>query len=543
MSLFVRRLNIFLIVCILAIYFALFFAYALNVPKWDDFALIQTIKEVNLADSLFTKLQYLCKQHNEHRIFFTRVFAWLDYSIFGQLNFVHLMLIGSWGLLGIFGIFLLVIVKSTRNYFIATSIALMWFTLAFYENSFWGMASVQNFWIVTWVLLLFFRLSYYSTHFLIDGLIAFAAVYTSGNGLLLIPIVGLFYLIHVNFKKLTLWGIFSILLLTVYFWNYSAPPDNAHPNFHLTEFVKGVFVMSGSIVEGLPFNSKFDSLLFTFGGLLFFGSVFVISHLLFQLLIQKKPLNSLDKFVLLSMIFCVSTILLVSFSRVGTYGVYSLIVSRYKIYAVLLASLLMIYFSNKFQLFNQLHWQGIILVFCLFWYVSVQHYFLKNVIDQRRFLSSIGFSFFNYSRNSKDSSLNNIYQQPPLFFDFLKFYRKSIDLKRSVIKFNENHALHWVQSYYDNQNLRDEGLFLLLVNENNCYVFPFIQSRKHSIRNLFNYSSFFNNSAELALSFKESDIFPGVYEMKLLDHEKITDFQNSNLLVPKVFIQPVVKNW
>jgi len=527
----------------LVVYYSTFFIYALNVPKWDDFALIQTIKEVNSVESLIDKCLILFKQHNEHRIFLTRFIALLDYVIFGNLNFVHLMFFGSLGLIGIFVIFLKVLYRTIQNYFVALIIAILWFTLAFYENSFWGMASIQNFWVVTWALLIFYRLSFYSTNFLVVGLLALVAIYTSGNGLLLLPIVGLFFLIHLKFKNLTVWIIFSLSVIALYFGNYSAPPDNAHPNFQIIDFTKGVFVMSGSMVEGLPIISNFHPLLFIFGGLVFVSSIVLIVQLLIKQIIQKQALNNLEKFLLLSLIFSVLTILLVSFNRVGTYGVFSLNVSRYKIYSILLMSLLIIYFSDKFQLFHKIQWQGGILSFFLFWYFSTQHYFLKNVIDQRRFLTSFAFSFLNDSGNSSEVSSGKIYQKPRLFLDFAKSYRKNNHTNNHIVNLDKNQSLHVKKPNYENQNLRDEGLYLLLVNETHSYVFPFIQARRHSIRNLFNYTSFFDNSAELDLNLIESDILPGDYEMKLIDNDRMTDFQNSHLLVPKVFIKPIKKNW
>jgi hypothetical protein len=301
--------------------------------------------------------------------------------------------------------------------------------------------------------------------------------------------------------------------------------------------------MSGSMVEGLPIISNFHPLLFIFGGLVFVSSIVLIVQLLIKQIIQKQALNNLEKFLLLSLIFSVLTILLVSFNRVGTYGVFSLNVSRYKIYSTLLMSLLIIYFSDKFQLFHKIQWQGGILSFFLFWYFSTQHYFLKNVIDQRRFLTSFAFSFLNDSGNSSEVSSGKIYQKPRLFLDFANSYRKNNHTNNQIVNLDKNQSLHVKKPNYENQNLRDEGLYLLLVNETHSYVFPFIQARRHSIRNLFNYTSFFDNSAELDLNLIESDILPGDYEMKLIDNDRMTDFQNSHLLVPKVFIKPIKKNW
>jgi hypothetical protein len=71
--------RLFCLLSIALIYEFSFIVFALNVPKWDDFALIHTISEFNASSSWFSKIQLLFKQHNEHRIFFTRVLSLLDY--------------------------------------------------------------------------------------------------------------------------------------------------------------------------------------------------------------------------------------------------------------------------------------------------------------------------------------------------------------------------------------------------------------------------------------------------------------------------------
>ena len=51
------------------------------------------------------KVYQFVKQHNEHRIVYDRLIAWLDYHLTGKLNFVHLMFIGNLSLLGLLAVF------------------------------------------------------------------------------------------------------------------------------------------------------------------------------------------------------------------------------------------------------------------------------------------------------------------------------------------------------------------------------------------------------------------------------------------------------
>lgn len=543
MSLFIHRLFLLTIICVIGIFFASFFEFAINIPKWDDFALIQSTRDFHTTDGLFDKFRLLFKQHNEHRIALSRFLAISDYYIFGQLNFVHLMFVGSLGLLGIFGVFIAVAKNNIQNYLLITILSFLWFSLAFYENTFWGMAAIQNFWVITLILLLFYLLSFKSQHFILICFIGFISIFTSGNGLLVIPIVGFYYLIDQNFKKLAYWSIFSIVLIVLYFFSYSPPPDTAHSNFHLFDFMKGVFVMSGSMIEGLPIQGNFFSILLVFGGIFMLFSTFVIIRLLIKNLVQRQPLSQEEKFILLGLLFTCSTIFLVSFSRVGNYGVNSLLVSRYKIYSILLISLLILYFSNAYQNPLKLRWQIIVSVFCLFWYLSIQHYFIKNVVDQKRFLISFAFNYLKPTEKSTSSKELRVYEPSALPLDFASSHRKVVNTNYPFLKFNENHSLNFIEPYGGNQLLGEGGLYVLLVNSSNRYVFPFVQSRKHSIRNLLNYSNYFVNSGELTLNLKESEILPGEYELKLVDGQKILDFHQRNLIVPNTAVKQVQKNW
>ena len=534
--------RLFCLLSIALIYEFSFIVFALNVPKWDDFALIHTISEFNASSSWFSKIQLLFKQHNEHRIFFTRVLSLLDYFIFGELNFVHLMFLGGLGIYGILGLLAFTIRYSTQKYGVFILISLFWLSFAFYENTFWGMASIQNFWIITWVLSALFMIVFRPKNTISPFIFSILAIYTSGNGLLILPIIAWFYLENKLYRQLRIWMIFAGGVISLYFFDYVSPPSIAAYPMEIIEFIKAIFIMAGSMIEGLPNHSALDTQMMVFGILLFLGSCFIIITHLVKSWVQKQVLTPMENFIFLGLLFTILTVIMVSYSRVQVSGSFSLSLSRYKVYSTLLISFLLLFISIKTTIFESAKKYFSLSLLGVFWYSSIQHYFLKNIIDQRRFLNSTSFNWANVTNPEKDRPLPKIYHQPKLFLDPYKNYRTSIPAKKAIL-FNDEFFFSIVGKQSENQNLLDDGIYLILVNSYHCYAFPFIQPRKHSYRNLYNYSSFFLDQADLLLRFKEAEILPGKYRIQVMNGQKMVNYRNEVLEVPAIPIKSVPKNW
>jgi hypothetical protein len=250
----------------------------------------------------------------------------------------------------------------------------------------------------------------------------------------------------------------------------------------------------------------------------------------------------MENFIFLGLLFNILTLILVSYSRVQVSGSFSLSLSRYKVYSTLLITFILLFVSNKTSIFESARKHFALTLLGVFWYLSIQHYFLKNIIDQRRFLNSISFNWANVMNPEKEPSLPKIYHQPRLFLDQFKNYRISVPEKKSIL-FKDESLFSLIGNQSENQNLLDEGIYLILVNSYHCYAFPFIQIRKHSCRNLVNYSSFYLNHADLLLRLKEAEILPGKYLVQVLNGRKMVNYRNEILEVPAIPIKPIPKNW
>src|SRR5262249_23068928 len=86
-------------------YYAVVLDTAVNVPYEDDLPVgLQFISEYQQTRNLGEKLRLIYAQHNEHRIVPTRLAFLIDYTLFGEMNFRHIALLGNLSLLFTLGL-------------------------------------------------------------------------------------------------------------------------------------------------------------------------------------------------------------------------------------------------------------------------------------------------------------------------------------------------------------------------------------------------------------------------------------------------------
>ena len=87
-------------------FFYVFFQTTSNIPINDDYSVLDNFTDMVNADSFFEKTKLFFKQHNEHRIFYDKLWFFIDYKVSQQVNFNHLSLIGNLSLIGVFLFFM-----------------------------------------------------------------------------------------------------------------------------------------------------------------------------------------------------------------------------------------------------------------------------------------------------------------------------------------------------------------------------------------------------------------------------------------------------
>ena len=422
-----------------AVFWVVWATYATNVPKWDDHVLRYFLLRLDEENSFSGKLYQFIKQHNEHRIVYDRLIAWLDYHLTGKMNFVHLMVVGNLSLLGLLAVFGMVLSQSVSlpgSIFNRTvmdwrlglvylpPVAFLLLNLSQWENMFWGMAALQNFTVMLWVFSAIYVLAY-TQKIGLALVLAFAATLTSGNGLLVWPVgFGMLLLqgmtgINSKPKMLLRWSSGAILSFVLYFWGYVKPPGNPPLKSSLLQVIEGWLAFNGSAAEAVPVGGEpVVNRCILLGGICLLLVLLSCLNILRNYL-SRKSLSSLDCFFLGAVAFLIGTSIVVAWTRTG-FGINTLITSRYKLYSLLLMAVLYTYiisqtapFLKKWVLAGGVLVGSVLMVGSYFTY-------LGDTIWWRQWMLTNQFNWTHSSNGpavSRDSISEKYTNLTPSFFD------------------------------------------------------------------------------------------------------------------------------
>jgi hypothetical protein len=492
------------------VYYQLWNRYAINIPKWDDHALKATVLNFEKADSFGAKVYEIYRQHNEHRIALTRLITILDYKIFGRIDYEHLMFFGNLALLLIWWLLTRFFKPLAGAVWYALPIATFWFSLAFWENAFWGMAAIQNIWVVAWAMLTFWRLSRVDKYWWWALPTAFMGIFTSGNGILIFPLAFGILLLQKRWQISVIWFAFSVFCIVLYFLDYQRPPTDLSASGGFKALIHSYVLFCGSLVEGLPFGNFPFQMPIWIGRLTLFVSLSMLLYILRSYWKRNFVLDTFDYFYLGGVLFALATGLIVAYSRTGL-GAEIMLTSRYKLYSALLLSFNIAYLT---RLVSATFREVLTLTFVVaagYLYACNQHYHLYDAIQLRKFNISSSFNWRNEGPVS-----GTIYQVPRLFLEDIAIPKDSL-LTGKPCKIVKN-TLTLSQPDYRLYDLRDGGLYLVLSNAQHQYVFPTWQARKHSFRNVFNYNRYFIKGSTAIIPTNE--VTAGKYQVRWLHYDR-----------------------
>ncbi len=326
----------FFILCVTNGLFAFFVMdFSLNIPFYDDFDSIGTF--ILSGNNAFgSRLFHVFDQYAEHRIGYTRMISLLYFSLFGKLNFMHLIWFGLLGLLGI-QVLIYSVVQKFRYAFVALSIcSLFLLNFQYWENMMSAMTALQNISSPFFSLAALYFLSKGSLKWnrLITYLIVVLTVFTSGNGVLLLPIGFIFILFSKEGnRQLYLWLLFAFGLLLIYFLNYQKPPAV----FGGRSNIGDMLLSPVSLFENftLFLTSVFHGIGFSFVSCFVIGTLIVgyMTWFIYQVVFVLKMKHAAMNWYFLVFIFLLGTAFLVALNRGG--GLENMLFSRYKIYSSL----------------------------------------------------------------------------------------------------------------------------------------------------------------------------------------------------------------
>lgn len=561
-----KALNILLSLIILipiVLFFGIWDYYAVNIPKWDDHALKSFIIEYAGATDWQGKLSALVRQHNEHRIALTRLFAWLDFSVFGSLNYRHLMVAGNLLLLLAIPIWYGILKDNKKPYYALIPVPFLWLSLALWENMYWGMASIQNFGVVTlslWSIYLSVNKKF--SLYVLAILLGLLAVFTSPNGILALPVSAVLLFLTGNRKRFALWILSSGGIGYLYFLNYIQPESNPESKASLIQLVKGYMAFLGSFAESFPVLDHFFVCIFM-GTVLFLVSISIASTIIFRVFqnnYQTQTAKATDLFCLGTIMFVLGTTLVVVYGRAG-FGLETLITSRYKIYSVLLLITCYIYLVIPIRgSFLSPYITGILALSVTF-NVFSYHYHLVDVHNLRKMLTM---EQFNWTYTDKSlvpltdtTFAGRIVTKSPIFYQnwpalleiadrqgFAGDTKALTDLYQNTdIKTNPS-TLTIQNSQFSSQRLQDSGIYIVLSSKDRFYVFPANRTRNTNRKQLFLKQYYFASGFHAKIPFDALD--QGDYKVGLLREEQGKTgiyFNNTTVSIPETAKNKVKVNW
>lgn len=521
--------TLFLILIPIVLYFYIWDYLAINIPKWDDHAFKMFLLNIRDENSIMGYVQNIFVQHNEHRVALTRFIAWMDALVFGQLNFRHLMLAGNLLLLIIPIVWGLILYQNKKPIYCLIPVPFLWLTIAHWENMYWGMAAVQNFGVVALFVLSCYLLIQNRTGYLIAAIIvAFITVFTSGNGLLILPIGLGLLLLDKRWKHLAIWGGVSLLFIVLYFLGFEYPSEtNPENKATLIQFIKGYMIFLGSAAEALPFSNKQTICIFL-GGILFLVALSIVFSTLFRLLRREyddEAVKRADLFHLGVCLFILGTSLIVVYGRAG-FGMETLLTSRYKIYSFLLLLIGYLYVVLPIKGSFLYPYVSGITALSVIYNIFSFHYHLVDASNLRKYLTT---SKFNWTYDNKELIDNakkevggDIVADENLFYHQWLTQLKEADqngyagdtthmnlIINNTLVSSDSTRITVHNQVYPYQRLQDSGIYLVLDSKDRFYLFPTYQNRNTSRKTLFLNRQYFEPGYHNDITMEGID--PGLY--------------------------------
>lgn len=215
-----KSLGQFILILFPVISFAIFiWMHAVNVPYNDDEGLISTVNDLGKQDS--SLLEILFRQHNDHRILFSRLASIIITFLNKSLSF-RIMIISGYFNLILLGHALFLIYKSTnKNLVYFAPVTWLIFSPIIYATHLWSLTGFEQSLAAAFSIYgLYFlqpskqKIWYFSIPFII------AATLSNLDGLSAIPL-GLIWLITQKRKReIWLFLVFSVIYLCLFFTNY-----------------------------------------------------------------------------------------------------------------------------------------------------------------------------------------------------------------------------------------------------------------------------------------------------------------------------------
>jgi len=347
---------------------------AVNIPWQDDYDAVLRFLTDYKAASFSDKLSLLFLQHNEHRIFSSRLVYVVYNFLFGYINFRHLIFIADSQVAFIFLIIVSLIKKLLPdNWFLPSLAASMClFDINNWENANFAMAGMQNYGVIFLCCLSIWLYTKYKKAFIALAVLCQAiCMFSSGNGIVASAFVAAFTILSKNRVKAICGTLTFLVSAPLYFLHYNSPASG-HPATDMGKIIPYFLDLFGSHV--IFNNDKLQMIV---------GFILVVALIFFQPVTKKLKIKDGTLPLLCVLGFLVSSMVVTAIFRCNVPGIPANS-SRYLIYSNFVVALLFVFivYRLKNRLFKGLVTLPYIVMLMVGYNMNVNHN--KLVFDNMR---------------------------------------------------------------------------------------------------------------------------------------------------------------
>jgi hypothetical protein len=530
-----------LLFCIVpvVIYFWLFKAIALNVNyvAFDDILIYGIIPEFESA-SWPRRWQLLTTLFPEHRLVFSRSVILLFYDIFGHVNLVWLMIVSNicWAMCAV--IFYKAFARLHISFWYFVPVAWLWFNIQSFENIFWGVSSLCNFGVILFSLLALYFTAYHPQRVILSLFFGVAATFTYGNGLMVLPVIGLIYLITGYRKQFVITLLFTAAVAIIYFIDFT--PITQNLSFSDPEQVKegffGLFGFIGSIATinayGIPLYMMYVASAFGMMLVLIFVVLYRKEFLPIwnAAWLKSKYRNPTAIFALAILIFVGITTLALTYKRIPTDSFVGMFKGRYRMYSTMCCVALYLGFLALKSQKARFRLSPALLILSIIANLVILHGNVAEAVNFRRSAVTqefnarynadwLGIRMFSMDQQHFEKIRAYYNSADPLaenwnpLADFSEAACDSIYSPDAVSKAGDYLTVRFEQNFFKPVKDYSDGAYVILKSANHVYASPPNQSAV-PLKTTLRRGMYFNKGA--FASFHTATIEPGTYKILLL---------------------------
>ncbi|WP_460674608.1 hypothetical protein [Larkinella ripae] len=163
------------------------------------------------------------RAENDHRLFLPRLIAYLDYVLFGYLNFKNYILIATINLVLVTGFIYQLFRQTKLPFYYFLPIPFFIFQPQYHEVSFWALTGLQHTFLLLLLSVCLTLLKKPASSLRLGLAIGLAglATFTHGNGILVFATGGYFLLIERHYKTVVIWLLAMLAALGFYLIGYT----------------------------------------------------------------------------------------------------------------------------------------------------------------------------------------------------------------------------------------------------------------------------------------------------------------------------------